>query len=1110
MACEEEYELLEQIGRGSYGKVYRAQHDSGEVHAIKVVELEAAEDDLDNIQQEIKMLQAFNCPQLTRYHGSFIVGSALWISMEYLEGGSLQELIKASKANLDEHTTQWVLREILKALVYLHSERKIHRDVKAGNILVAADGSVRLADFGESVQLTHSIAKRQTFAGSPYWMAPEVIMAQDTYNSKADIWSLAVTAIEMIKGRPPYSEMHPMKAVLCIPNNPPPTLGKDGHYSKHFHTFLEQCFQRDPNLRPSAQDLLKHPFMKAARPTDVLKKLLEARRAAKMMKSLFGGGDAGGLLNPAAPSQDATHKAKTTLPASAAAAIAAAQAAAGNDGNAPDLSFDPKTASVEWDFGDGDGDDEREGEEEGAGAGAGERDDRFVQAASRAAAGIEGFHSRSLKSPAGAAPAGNGGTGGVSPGTAGSPPSPGAVTPKARGGSGGMWLDHTPEAEKSQGAATLKGPPPMAERQRRRGKMTKVGHLLGIDDAAGAATIQAEMTMLARQQGEELVRRQKAGGLGGWPSPSSGASAHGKGGGRNLSGPSGVASSTPSSTAKTAPVTHASSLSSPPAAVTAGGGQADAGRSASMSGGIVHGTARENGGASSADGTGGGGAGRPHAASHDLAARDGSAPQEAAAGGRVGKEGSGSGGVERSERPKPDGSGQETGGDRGESQPSTANPRHLSSGSDSVRWPALPPVRWASDEDGHEPTRHQGDGGDGMMDMAGEAAVHGVDTKGAESSPPPPAPLRPRRSWEQDDVGDLVEDDSDTGIRTRVDGAAAVPVGGREEDRGAATKAGAGEANAGVRRGSEGVGGKGVVQAAADTKSRAEGGHMSLPPLSPAIALPAAAARTPESSAVDTSAPHIASQSSLPMPWGTCGFGNISESPSGGSVKSTAGVLGLGTSEASRDIRESGAVAGDDDWDSSVGSEAQGADAEKRGDLGDGEVAGGPAIVERVVNSDAEFTSSEHENPSPPGSEVPASPSSATRGSLDEDSAATPPAASENAATAGAVVPEDGTAVMAEDGEAVGAVAVPRDAGEEEDRLTAAFHAHLTPALCELWDATEEGSVQRQAVQDLAMALERLDGCGNGQLTLDFVGAVARSWPAGEASTADDAPPSTG
>ncbi|CAM9745519.1 unnamed protein product, partial [Ectocarpus fasciculatus] len=249
MVCEEEYELLDQIGRGSYGKVYRAQHDSGEVHAIKVVELEAAEDDLDNIQQEIKMLQAFNCPQLTRYHGSFIVGSALWISMEYLEGGSLQDLIKSSTNNLDEHTAQWVLREILKALVYLHLERKIHRDVKAGNILVASDGTVRLADFGESVQLTHSIAKRQTFAGSPYWMAPEVIMAQDTYNSKADIWSLGVTAIEMIKGRPPYSEMHPMKAVLCIPNNPPPTLGKEGHYSKHFHTFLEQCFQRDPNLR---------------------------------------------------------------------------------------------------------------------------------------------------------------------------------------------------------------------------------------------------------------------------------------------------------------------------------------------------------------------------------------------------------------------------------------------------------------------------------------------------------------------------------------------------------------------------------------------------------------------------------------------------------------------------------------------------------------------------------------------------------------------------------------------------------------------------------------------------------------------------------------------
>ncbi|CAM9723806.1 unnamed protein product [Discosporangium mesarthrocarpum] len=170
-----DYELLEEVGRGSFGRVFRARHRNGDVHAIKIIDLDAAEEEIEEIQQEIQMLQACKCPQLTRYHGSFIVGSALWIVMELLEGGSLQTLFKDSNTVLDEPTTQWVIREILQALNYLHTERKIHRDIKASNILVASDGTVRLADFGVSVQLTHSIDKRKTFIGSPYWMAPEVI-----------------------------------------------------------------------------------------------------------------------------------------------------------------------------------------------------------------------------------------------------------------------------------------------------------------------------------------------------------------------------------------------------------------------------------------------------------------------------------------------------------------------------------------------------------------------------------------------------------------------------------------------------------------------------------------------------------------------------------------------------------------------------------------------------------------------------------------------------------------------------------------------------------------------------------------------------------------------
>lgn len=638
----------------------------------------------------------------------------------------------------------------------------------------------------------------------------------------------------------------------------------------------------------------------------------------------------------------------------------------------------------------------------------------------------------------------------------------------------------------------------------RRGKMTKVGHLLGIDDAAGAATLQAEMTVLARQQKEELVRRQKEGGLGSWSLSKSTATAPGKDGGRNVACSSRMASPTPSSAATAAlspanasssqekMVAHGSSLSSASAAATRGGGHGDGARSGSMFGRFGRGTARENGSSSSTDGSGGGSGGdtaRPHAASHDLAAQDGGALQEATAA----AEGMGeraTGGVGPSKQPSPDSGGQETGGGggggsggsgEGESRPTNANPRPLSSALDSVSWPVLPPMHWAEDEDSEEAPKNQNDGGDGSRGKGTEDAMYRVETTVAESSPPPPAPLQSRRSWEQDDVGDLVEDENDSVVRTRVDGAADVPVGAQEGGRSSATTTEAEqppqrEATSGAGSGGKEAEGEGGVQAAEergaprptstpDTKGREGGalrgaenaGQLSLPPLSPAVAVPAAATSTPESTGgsgalVDGSAaaiggPHVASQSSLPMPWGTCGFGNISESPGGGSVKSTAGVLGVGTSEAPRDIGEGGAVVGDDDWNS-IGSGVQEAGVEKPGEVG--EEADAPAVVELGDNSDAEFTSSEHENQSPRGSEAPASPSSATRELLDDESGAAPLVTTSGIVAAGEVALEDDAAVVAEEGEAAGAAAVPRDAGEEEDRLTAAFHAHLTPALCEV------------------------------------------------------------
>ncbi|OQV25055.1 Serine/threonine-protein kinase 4 [Hypsibius exemplaris] len=255
---EEVFDIICKLGEGSYGSVFKAiEKESGMVVAIKQVPLDT---DLQEIIQEISIMQKCDSPYVVKFYGSYFRDSELLIVMEFCDGGSVSDTIRHRRKTLAEDEIAVILRDTLKGLQYLHDIRKIHRDIKAGNILLNTDGSAKLADFGVAGQLTDTMAKRNTLIGTPFWMAPEVIQ-EIGYDTVADIWSLGITALEMAEGKPPYSDMHPMRAMFHIPAKPAPTFRQPELWSAEFIDFVARCLVKNPDERATAVELLDHPFI---------------------------------------------------------------------------------------------------------------------------------------------------------------------------------------------------------------------------------------------------------------------------------------------------------------------------------------------------------------------------------------------------------------------------------------------------------------------------------------------------------------------------------------------------------------------------------------------------------------------------------------------------------------------------------------------------------------------------------------------------------------------------------------------------------------------------------------------------------------------------------
>eukprot|EP01124_Arcella_intermedia_P026713 TRINITY_DN5093_c0_g1_i1.p1 TRINITY_DN5093_c0_g1~~TRINITY_DN5093_c0_g1_i1.p1 ORF type:complete len:458 (-),score=105.64 TRINITY_DN5093_c0_g1_i1:1180-2553(-) len=276
------FQLSDKLGEGSFGSVWKVvTKDQGKREtALAIKQIIVNQDtDIEDIENEIRILKQCKSPYIVSYYGVFRLGTILWILMDHCGLGSVADIIEVNNRPFSEKVASWIVLSSLNGLAYLHSHQIVHRDVKGGNILVTETGEIKLADFGVSEKLERIIGE---VAGTPLWMAPEVAKRGEPYDHRADIWSLGITMIEMIDGEPPMSEMNAYRVMMAIQKNDPPTVKNPKQMSNNFIDFLTRCLVKDKVSRWTTNDALKHPYVTGAK-QEHLKELLEKTSKNKEM-----------------------------------------------------------------------------------------------------------------------------------------------------------------------------------------------------------------------------------------------------------------------------------------------------------------------------------------------------------------------------------------------------------------------------------------------------------------------------------------------------------------------------------------------------------------------------------------------------------------------------------------------------------------------------------------------------------------------------------------------------------------------------------------------------------------------------------------------------------